>query len=117
MRGDRNGGELKFKTGDATLQDENSEGLQKGLSGVPQPVCANPSQQSLVPEKGKQFVFRNSRGRRYLIDTGASYHMAPFNGLTPAERRTIKEVAQPFPMRTANDVVQITHTAVVVVPD
>ena len=50
-------------------------------------------------------VIASNQKRQFIVDSGASFHLASKNVLTKAERKTVRPMKEPLLMRTANGVV------------
>ena len=53
------------------------------------------------------------RPRRYIVDSGASFHLVDPRTLTSAERKTIEQVDYPIELETANGIVTVDQRALV----
>ena len=54
--------------------------------------------------------------RTFVIDFGASYHLIGHNKLTEKEKATIRPVADPFSIQSANGTITVTEEAQIHVP-
>jgi hypothetical protein len=75
------------------------EALRKGKQDEESIVQARPSSPSS----------KEPRPRRYIVDSGASFHLVDPRTLTKKERATIEELDAPIPIETANGEVTVTH--------
>ena len=60
---------------------------------------------------------RARTGRRYIVDSGASFHLVSPNALSDEEKETIEDLVQPIPIETANGEVEVTQRAQIYVQD
>ncbi|MBT3784107.1 DNA (cytosine-5-)-methyltransferase, partial [bacterium] len=60
---------------------------------------------------------RGSKPRRLLIDSGATFHLVSLKDLTPTERKTIRPLAEPVKIHTANGDVLIALQAQIYIID
>ena len=51
--------------------------------------------------------------RRFIIDSGASYHLIGDDDLTQRERKTFKDLDSPIELQSANGLVTVTQTALI----
>ena len=79
------------------------------------PTCA-PSK-TPHPAVQRWWTKAKENGRRYLIDTGPSFHMGDKMQLTQVEHRTIRKIHDPIWVITANGPIQVTEEADVYVSD
>jgi hypothetical protein len=56
-------------------------------------------------------------GRKFIVDSGASFHLISRCNLTPREKKTIRKRSEPIHLQTANGIIQGTHEADVYVKD
>ena len=69
------------------------------------------------PEKSRMFCLEHKRGRRYIVDSGASFHLVSKNNLNSKERYTIVSLDRPIPIQTANGEVELNEKVRVYVHD
>ncbi len=69
------------------------------------------------PERSRLFSFEHKRGRRYIVDSGASFHLVPKNDLNSKERQTITSWDRPTPIQTANGEVELKEKVRIYVHD
>ena len=60
---------------------------------------------------------KDTGGREFLIDSGATFHMCSYSVLTVEEQATIKSLSRPIPIMTANGVIIVKEYARVYVSD
>ena len=65
----------------------------------------------LVPHHDRQkhrvFITHQGQRRMFIIDSGASNHIVSIENLTPPEKESIRPIAEPFAVETANGAVTI----------
>ena len=64
-----------------------------------------------VPPPPSLLVSHSGTGRRYIVDSGASFHMVDSCSLTKKERATVKDLPSPMVIHTANGDIQVTKQA------
>ena len=54
------------------------------------------------------FYLESKKGRRYIVDSGAPFHLVSSNDLTEKETNTILPLDRATPIQTANGEVELT---------
>ena len=67
-------------------------------------------------ESGRKHKF-SSRTKVWVADTGASYHLIGEQDLTATERKRMRRLRKPFPVSTANGIVQIESSVPIRIPE
>ena len=60
---------------------------------------------------------KDTGGRDFLIDSGATFHMCSYDSLTASELRTLQPLPKPVRILTANGVIIVSNYATVYVSD
>ena len=68
-------------------------------------------------ETSRRFCLEHKRGRRYIVDSGASFHLVSKNNLNSKERHTIVSLDRPIPIQTANGEVELNEKVRICVHD
>ena len=68
----------------------------KGASGKPK-------------EKPKIFYLESKKGRKYIVDSGASFHLVSSDSLSKNEAKTIVPFGETIPIQTTNGEVELTE--------